>query len=88
MSLTAIDAAGRTLLPSQTSKLRFEHLSSLGIFLFNREKKTISILVDMCKSTRDSFRIPEVSEYLFPHSLEVPHQEYLMDKGTSLSTEQ
>lgn len=56
--------------------------------MFNKEKKTISILVDMYDSTRDSFRIPGVSEYLFPHSLRVPHQEYLMDKGTSFSTEQ
>lgn len=56
--------------------------------MFNKEKKTISILVDMCESTRDSFRIPGVSEYLFPYSLRVPHQEYLMDKGTSFPTEQ
>lgn len=56
--------------------------------MFNREKKTISILVDMSESTRDSFRIPGVSEYLFAHSLGVPYQEYLMDKGTSFSTEQ
>lgn len=88
MSLTAIDAAGRTLLPQQTSKLGFEHLSSLRVFLFNRENKTISNLVDMSESTRDSFRIPGVSEYRFSHSLGVPHQEYLMDKGTSFSTEQ
>lgn len=56
----------------------------MRIFLFNKEKKTVSILVDtsMCKVTRDSFRIKWAPEDLFPCNIQVPQQEYLMEKGT------
>lgn len=55
----------------------------MRIVLFNKEKKTISVLVDMCKVTRDSFRITWAPEYLFLCSIQAPQQEYLMEKGTS-----
>ena len=41
----------------------------LRILLFNREEKTISIRVDMCKPSRDYFRIIGASEYLFSYTL-------------------